>query len=208
MHAGDQRHLQAVLGPSYGGWQALQWALDHPRMVDRIGVLMSGLRHPPGLSAASTRAKFADSPQWHGGWYYDHGGMYETLMAMRRQTLKSYGLERLYAERYPDSAQVAAALERACDNWASQFDPNSMVALAGAAEQFDVRARVEEIRARLLFVICTTDAVFPPDPEVRALVVKVPGEKRYLELDSPYGHMASGVEWRRLEGELRWLLEG
>jgi homoserine O-acetyltransferase len=57
-------------------------------------------------------------------------------------------------------------------------------------------------------VICTTDAVFPPDPEVRALVERVPGEKRYLELDSPYGHMASGVEWRRLEGELRWLLEG
>ena len=44
--------------------------------------------------------------------------------------------------------------------------------------------------------------------EVRALVERVPGEKRYLELDSPYGHMASGVEWRRLEGELRWLLEG
>jgi homoserine O-acetyltransferase len=29
---------------------------------------------------------------------------------------------------------------------------------------------------------------------------------RYHELDSPYGHMAPGVEWRQLEDDLRWLL--
>lgn len=201
------RHLRAVVGPSYGGFQSLQWALDHPEMVDAIGVLMSGPRAPAGLGAAGTRAKFAESPEWHGGWYYEHGGMYRTLMQMRRQTLASYGLERLYAERYPDAADRAAAMERACDAWASRFDPNSMVVLAGAAEHFDVRARLAQIRQRLLFVVCTTDAVFPPDPAVRALLEQVPGPLRYLELDSPYGHMASGVEWRRLVPELQWLLQ-
>lgn len=90
------RHLKAVVGPSYGGWQALQWALDHPDIVDAIGVLMSGLTHPPGLSAASARTRFAESPQWHHGRYHEHGGMYDTLLQMRMQTLRSYGLERLY----------------------------------------------------------------------------------------------------------------
>ena len=33
------------------------------------------------------------------------------------------------------------------------------------------------------------------------------GPLRYRELDSPYGHMASGVEWQRLEEDLRWLLD-
>jgi homoserine O-acetyltransferase len=200
------QHLAAVAGPSYGGWQALQWALQYPHMVDAIGVLMSGLKHPEGLSAESTRAKFSGSPEWHGGWYYAHGGMVETLLAMRLQTLRSYGLERLYEDRIPDAAARAEAMQKPCRVWASQFDPHSMIALAGAAERFDVRSRVDQIRARMLFVVCTTDAIFPPDAQVRDLLQKVPAEVRYRELESPYGHMASGVEWRRLEDDLRWLL--
>lgn len=199
-------HLRAVLGPSYGGWQALQWALAHPGMVDAIGVLVSGLRHPPGLSAASQRARLAASPEWHGGWHYEHGRMYRTLIELRRQTLRSYGLERLYLEHYPDPQERHQAMERSCHEWASRFDPNSLVALAGAAERFDVRDRLHAIRARMLFMVCTTDAIFPPDPQIKALVENMPAPHRYVELDSPFGHMASGVEWQRLEEDLRWLL--
>ncbi len=199
-------HLRAVVGPSYGGWQALQWALDHPDTVDAIGVLMSGLTHPPGLGRASTLAKFAGSAEWHGGRYYDHGGMPLTLFNMRVQTLRSYGLERLYVDRYPDPAERQAALEKSAREWAGRFDPNSMIALAGAAEHFDVRDRVSAIRAKMLFVICTTDAVFPPNAEVTERVRTAQGPVRYVEIESPYGHIASGVEWRTLEAELRWLL--
>jgi len=198
--------LRAVVGPSYGGWQALQWALDYPDMVDAIGVLMSGLAHPAGLSAAGTRARFADSPEWHGGHYYARGGMAQTLFELRMQTLRSYGMERLYGDRLGDPAERERALERQSSEWAARFDANSMVSLAGAAERFDVRGRVDEIRARLLFAVCTTDAIFPPDPQTRALLARRPGQTRYLELDSPYGHMASGAEWRRLDPELRWLM--
>lgn len=144
------KHLRAVVGPSYGGWQALQWALDHPDRVDAIGVLMSGLTHPPGLDRASTLAKFAGSAEWHGGRYDERGGMLQTLFDIRLQTLRSYGLERLYADRYRDPADRQAALERSAREWAARFDPNSMVALAGAAERFDVRDRVEAIRAKML----------------------------------------------------------
>lgn len=201
-------HLHAVVGPSYGGWQALQWALDHPDMVDAIGMLMSGLTHPPGLSARSTRDKLAGSPEWHGGWYYDHGGMPKTMLDMRLQTLRNYGLERLFADQISDPRERQAAMERPCREWAANFDPNSMVVLAGAAECFDVRARVGDLRARLLFVVCSTDAVFPPDTHTPELLRQARGEVRYLELDSPYGHMASGIEWRQLEPELRWMLAG
>lgn len=200
------RHLHAVTGPSYGGWQALQWALEHPDMVDGIGVMMSGLTHPADLSAEATRARFATSPEWHGGNYYAHGGMVRTLFDMRMQTLRNYGLERLYEDRLPEPAQRQAELERQSRDWAGKFDPLSMVVLADAAEHFDVRSRVADIRARLLFVVCTTDRIFPPDAQTRELLKKAPGELRYRELESPYGHMASGVEWRRLEDDLRWLL--
>jgi homoserine O-acetyltransferase len=201
------RHLRAVVGPSYGGWQALQWALDHPAMVDAIGVIVSGLRHPEGLGAASTRERLATMPGWQGGWHYGHAGVREAMQAQRLQTLQSYGLERLFADRIADPEERRAAMEKPCREWAERFDPNSLVALAGAAEHFDVRGRVAEVRARTLFVVCTTDKVFPPDAETPRLLQQLPAPVRYLELDSPYGHVASGVEWRRLEGELRWMLE-
>ena len=201
------RHLRAVVGPSYGGWQALQWALSFPDMVDAVGSLVSGLTHPKGLSAESTRQRFADHPAWNGGWHYGDPRMKEMLMELRLQTLRSYGLERLFEARIADPAQRQAAMDQACRQWAERFDPNSMVTLAAAAERFDVRDRLSEIRARLLFMVCTTDAIFPPDPVVRALLDAVPAPLRYRELDSPYGHMASGVEWPRLEDDLRWLLD-
>lgn len=201
-------HLQAVVGPSYGGWQALQWGLQYPEQVDAIGAIVSGLTHPPGLSAQGQRARLADSPEWHGGRFHAQGGMPETLFALRMQTMRQYGLERLYQDRLPDPAEREALLVRQCRDWASRFDPHSLVVLAGAAERFDVRERMDELRARLLFVVCATDAIFPPDAAIEQRVRSVAAPTRYVELDSPYGHMASGVEWRQLEGELRWLLAG
>jgi homoserine O-acetyltransferase len=199
-------HLRAVVGPSYGGWQALQWALDYPGMVDAIGVIVSGLTHPEGLSAQTQRQKFENSPEWHGGRFYEYGGMLRSLFELRMQTMRSYGLQRLYADQFEDPAQQQLALERRCREWAARFDPHSMIVLAGAAETFDVRDRVNDIRCRLLFVACTTDSIFPPETSTPALLRCAPGVSRYVELDSPYGHMASGVEWRRLGPELAWLL--
>lgn len=200
------RHLRAVVGPSYGGWQALQWALAYPDMVDAAGVIVSGLTHPAGLSAQDQRDKLAQSPEWHGGNYHAHGGMTETLFDIRMQTMRNYGLERLYEDRESDPAKRQALLEKPCRDWAARFDPYSLVVLAGAAEPFDVRDRLHELRARLLLVVCTTDAIFPPNPDTTAQVNALSVPHRYVEIDSPYGHMASGVEWRKLVPELRWLL--
>ncbi|MEN9538028.1 MAG: Homoserine O-acetyltransferase [Pseudomonadota bacterium] len=201
------RHLRAVLGPSYGGWQALQWALSFPDEVDAIGVIASDFRHPIGQSKATQIARLSQSPQWHGGWYYDTGGMAETLLALRLQTLQNYGLETLYEQRYPDPAQRRAAMEAPARAWSQQFDANSMVVLAAAAEHFDVASRVEAIRARTLLVQCNTDKVFPASEESRALLARVSAPTRYVELDSPYGHMASGVEIARWQDQIAWLLE-
>jgi homoserine O-acetyltransferase len=201
------RHLQAVLGPSYGGSQALQWALSYPEMVDAIGVIASGFHFPPSLSKASQIARLAQSPQWHSGWYYDKGGMAETLRALRLQTLQIYGLETLYEKRYPDPAQRRAAMEAPAHAWAEQFDANSLVVLSGAAEQFDVADRVEAIRARTLLVQCTTDKLFPADEASRQTLSRIAAPTRYVELDSPYGHMASGVDIAKWQHEIAWLLD-
>lgn len=201
------RHLRAVIGPSYGGWQALQWALDHPDQVDAIGVISSDFQHPPGQSKAAERARLAASPQWHDGRYAEHGGMVDTLYAMRLQAMKNYGLEQLYATRMPNPAERQAALEAVCRTWAEQFDANSLVALSGAAEHFDVGPRAGEIKARTLMVQCTTDKIFPACDAARKRLAQVPAPTRYVALDSPYGHMAASVEMARWEAEIGWLLD-
>jgi homoserine O-acetyltransferase len=198
--------LRAVIGPSYGGIQALQWALDHPDLVDAIGVVSSDFRNPPGHGRQQQIARLAASPQWHGGWYYDQGGMVHTLQALRRQTLQAYGIEQLHAARGLTPERSRERVEAASRQWAEAFDANSLPVLAGAAERFDVRERLHEIRARVLMVQATTDALFPANEASREALARIPAPTRYIALDSPYGHMAASVEAARWQHQIAWLL--
>jgi homoserine O-acetyltransferase len=198
--------LRAVIGPSYGGFQALQWALDHPDRVDAIGVISSDLRSPPGLGKAQQIARLSASPQWHDGRYHDRGGMAETLFALRRQTLQTYGLERLFAARGLSEQEGHERLDAACRQWSQHFDAHSLPVLAGAAEHFDVRDRLHEIRARVLMVQATTDAIFPANDASREALSRIAAPTRYVALDSPFGHMAASVEAARWQHEIAWLL--
>ena len=200
------RRLRAVMGPSYGGFQALQWALDHPDHVDAIGVISSDLFSPPGLGKAQQIARLSTSGQWHDGQYHERGGMVETLFALRRQTLQTYGLERLLAARGLSDEEARERLDTGCRQWAQRFDPISLPVLAGAAELFDVRGRLHEIRARVLMVQATTDAIFPASDTSRACLARIPAPTRYVALDSPFGHMAASVEAVRWQHEIKWLL--
>lgn len=198
--------LRAVIGPSYGGFQALQWALDHPDRVDAIGVISADFRSPPGMGKAQQIARLAASPQWHGGHHHEHGGMVQTLEALRRQTLQTYGLERLLAARGLSPEQARERLEAGCRDWAVRFAPHSLPVLAGAAEHFDARARLQDIRARVLMVQASTDAIFPANESSRQLLARIPAPTRYLSLDSPYGHMAASAEADRWQHHIAWLL--
>ena len=132
--------------------------------------------------------------------------MFESMVEMRFQTLINYGLDRLYSTRIPDPTEREATIMASCRLWASQFDPNSMVVLADAAEHFDVSTRVDNIRARVLMVQCTTDRLFPANDHTEAQLARVPAPTRYVRLDSPYGHMASGVELPKWQAHIAWLL--
>lgn len=199
--------LQAVVGPSYGGWQALQWAVQFPDWVRAAGAVVSGLTHPNGLCGDAQRDKLAASPEWHGGDFYAHGGMRETLKALRWKTMQDYGLERLYADRVTDPAERQRLMQTQCEYWAERFDPHSLIVLARAAESFDVRPALAQLRCKLWFAVSRTDLIFPPDEAVREQLQSLAIPVHYQLIDSEYGHMASGVEWRSLEAPLRWLID-
>src|SRR5437773_4485076 len=158
------KHLVAVAGPSYGGYQAFQWAVAYPDFVDAIVPVNTA----PWASVntdkqlAEMEARLATDPEWHGGRYYGKGGAKTVLTEIRIETLRRYGTEANLAARYPDPAERAAALRALAENWAKNWDANSLLILRRALLGFDTRPDFAKINAAVLYILCRTDALFPP----------------------------------------------
>jgi homoserine O-acetyltransferase/O-succinyltransferase len=189
------RRLRAVAGPSFGGFQAFEWAIAYPDFVDGI-VVATSAPFCPAADVAGVVARLSEDPNWHGGDYYAHGGVTHTLARMRADALRTFGIDAVLEQRFPDAAARAKEIERLADAWAARFDANSMVILMRAAARFDVRDRLSRIAARVLLVLSSTDRLFPPSlgPEVVRLLQDAGVRVEYCELDSRYGHFASGMD--------------
>jgi homoserine O-acetyltransferase len=178
-------HLRAVVGPSYGGFQAFQWAITFPDSMDGIVAVVSSPRAQSRDRVATLLARFERNPNWHGGNYYDTPGMRETLLALRVETLNRYGMNASNAE-----------IERLASVWANEFDANSLLVLGRAMETYDVTPELHRIRVPVLYVLSRTDELFPPSlaPEVMNMLRKAGVEASYFEIDSDLGHLASGAD--------------
>ena len=185
-------HLRAVVGPSYGGFQAFQWAVSFPDFMDGIVPVVTAPRARLNMTA-DTLARFQRDRNWNGGDYYDTGGMWETMIALRADTLRRYGMT------------DEAAIRRAAANWADVFDANSLLILGWAAEAYDVTGRLDRIRVPVLYVISRTDALFPPAhaPAVMQALRDAGVDATYFEIYSDKGHLASGADAAKWAPALR-----
>jgi homoserine O-acetyltransferase len=229
------RHLVAVAGPSYGGYQAFQWAVAYPGFMDAIVPVNTA----PWASAntdkqlAEMQARLATDPEWHGGRYYGpsgaksggaksggaksggaksggakSGGAKTVLAEIRVETLKRYGIEASLAPRYPDPAERDRAIREAAVKWATNWDANSLLILRRALLGFDTRPDFRKIKATVLYVLCRTDALFPPKiaPGVMQALDAAGVAARYFEIDSDLGHSSSGPAHAKWSPVLREFL--
>jgi len=203
------KHLVAVAGPSFGGYQAFQWAVAYPDMMDGIVAVVTAPRSSNvEKSLAELQERLATDPQWNGGWYYDRGGAKTVLTEIRAETLKCYGIEAALTARYPDPAQREAEIRRRAAEWAQHWDANSLVILRRATLGFDTIPEFPKIKAKVLYVLCRSDRVFPPTIAPRYLdALKAAGvDARYFEIDSDLGHSASGPDHAKWDPTLREFL--
>jgi homoserine O-acetyltransferase/O-succinyltransferase len=204
------KHLVAVAGPSYGGYQAFQWAVAYPDFMDAIVAVNTAPWASPNTDKqlAEMRARLATDPEWHGGRYYGKGGAKAVLTEIRVETLKRYGIEANLAPRYPDPAEREAAIREAAANWARNWDANSLLILRRALLGFDARPDFRKIKAAVLYVLCRTDALFPPKiaPGVMQALVEAEVTARYFEIDSDLGHSSAGPEHAKWSPVLREFL--
>jgi homoserine O-acetyltransferase len=189
-------HLLAVVGPSYGGFQAFQWAVTFPDFMDGVAPVVTSPLPPQSDREEALLAWFEKHPNWNGGDYYDRGGVQDTLTALRVDTLTRYGLADSLAERFPDPAARDAELRRIASGWAEVFDANSLFVLGRAMATYDVAKDFGRIRVPVLYVLSRTDALFPPSlaPGVMAGLRDAGVDAAYFEIDSDHGHLASGAD--------------
>jgi homoserine O-acetyltransferase len=189
-------HLVAVVGPSYGGVQAFQWAVTFPDFMDGIVPVTAGIKSNGGAGLAALIAELAADPNWNNGRYYDRGGVREALTRIRIRTLISYGMREHLAAAFPDPAAREAEIERVARKWASEFDANALITLGRASARFYVESELSRIRARVLYVLSRTDQIFPPSlaPGVMAKLKAAAVRAEYVEIDSELGHAAPGID--------------
>ena len=196
-HYGVTR-LALAVGPSMGGYQAFEWGVAFPDFVQRVAAAVTCPYHrSPIASETALRAALAAAPAWRGGHYVDApGSMRPFMKTMRIATLERYGIDAELAASFPDPVARAAEIERLAADWAAVFDPNALLALTRACDKFDVRPRLHDLRAPVLYVNSRTDVGFPPElaHEVMPLFAAAGVKARYIELDSDKGHLASGAD--------------
>jgi homoserine O-acetyltransferase/O-succinyltransferase len=205
-------HLVAVAGPSYGGYQAFQWAVAYPDFMDAIVPVNTA----PWASVntdkqlAEVTARLESDPDWQGGRYHGTGrGPVATLTQIRIDTLTRYGTAANLARRFPDPKEAERALREMALNWARNWDAHSLIILRRALLGWDTRPDFARIRAKVLYILCRSDPLFPPKiaPAVIEALKAEGVEARYFEIDSDLGHSSSGPEHAKWSAVLREFLE-
>jgi len=210
-HLGIER-LVAIVGPSYGGFQALQWAVDYPDAMRGIAAIVTAPLVPRERSdgnVARLLTTLSNDPNWNGGDYYDTGGVLESMIQIRSATLMTYGIVTRLRDTISDPEQIEAAIRDEATRWAEGFDANSLLILAKALRGFDVTGQLGNIKSKVLYVLSRTDKLFPPELAASVMpALKAAGvDADYFLLDSDYGHSASGRDAHKWAPRLREFME-
>jgi homoserine O-acetyltransferase/O-succinyltransferase len=204
--------LVAIVGPSYGGFQAFQWAVDYPDAMRGIAAVVTAPAVPRERSEGNLlhlHATLSKDPHWNDGDYYDRGGVLESMIQIRTATLKTYGIETRLRDTLSDPDEIEAAIREEATQWARGFDASSLLILAKALRSFDVTGEFGKVKARVLYVLSRTDRLFPPElaPGVMAGLKAAGVDADYFLLDSDYGHSASGRDAHKWTPRLRRFME-
>ncbi|MFD4839458.1 alpha/beta fold hydrolase [Achromobacter sp. NPDC058515] len=183
--------LDAVVGYSYGGYQAFQWAVASPLPVGRVVALASAPRGSGseadvlrlrGLAAA---LEAGDLDAWN-GW-----------VEMRCATLRGHGYGRWLADAGEPDPELRLRAEASA--WAARFSPWSMAALRASACRYDTLKALLTTSTPVHWLRCESDALFPPDDPSVQMEAPYPSNIVRTRVAGRYGHLSPLLEgslWR------------
>ncbi|MFT4211684.1 MAG: homoserine O-acetyltransferase [Microbacterium sp.] len=205
------RRWAAVIGPSYGGMHALEFAVTYGDLVERSAVIAA----PPLTTAeqvASNTLQLAlvtSEPEFRAGAH--QGRPLAGLQLARRLGMLAYRGETELDDRFGRTEQddgsgrfaVDSYLDHGARKFAERFDPNSYVTLVTSKNTHDVgrgrgsaRRALETVRHPTLVIGIDSDQLFPLRQQefiARHIPSSVTGD-RPLVLESAHGHDSFLIE--------------
>jgi homoserine O-acetyltransferase len=206
----------AVVGPSLGGMQVLQWSIDFPERLRHAIVIAAA----PKLSAQNiafnevARQAITSDPEFHEGRFYDHDTIPRRGLMLARMlghiTYLSDDAMRAKFGRELRAGQVGYSFDTEFEvesylryqgkSFVDRFDANSYLLLTKSLDYFDPAARTGDdltaalapARARFLVLSFTSDWRFPPERSREIVKALLDGHKRvtYAEIEANHGHDA------------------
>jgi homoserine O-acetyltransferase len=166
-------HVVAVVGPSMGGMQALQWGVSHPDYMDSLVALVPLAKTPAwsvAVMEASRKAIMLD-PAWNQGNYTDPP---EQGIRLWRDILGFLAARspEMYREQFPgNQLDVLPWLQQQETNLIKVFDANDWIYQTWAYDRHDVGTTpgfngdtakaLQVIKAKTLILLGTKDLLNP-----------------------------------------------
>jgi homoserine O-acetyltransferase len=181
------RRLRLVIGGSFGGMQALEWAWAAPDLVESLAVIAASGRHSPWTIAWSEAQRQAIALDPVAG-----------LAVARMIAMSTYRSHASYQSRFArnrdhDAFAVESWLRGHGDRLVQRFDAGTYVTLTEAMDSHDIaRGRgtyenaLASIRQRTLIVSIDSDVLYPPS-EQEELAMLMPNATLHT-IASEHGH--------------------
>ena len=223
-------HLHAIIGGSFGGMQATQWAIDYPDFVSNVVNLCSSLSFSAeaiGFNHVMRQAVIND-PHFNNGDYYD-GEKPDKGLAIARmlgmltyrtdiQLNKAFGrATKAEGNLQGDYFQVESYLSYQGQKFLARFDANSYLHLLRALDLYDpsigyadLKTALSRIKAAYTLVAVENDQLFKLSElrKSKQLLEQSGVRLTYHEFASDYGHDAFLVDYAFFEKKIRDGLAG
>src|SRR3954467_12053320 len=165
-------HLVAVIGPSMGGMQALQWGVSHPDTMDAL-VAMVPLAKTPAWNVAvleASRKAIMNDAAWKDG-NYDAPPEKGIRLWRDILTLLAARTPDMYSAQFKNGMDVLPWMEQQETSMIKAFDANDWIYQTGAYERHDVGTpagfngdtakALGSIKAKTLILTGTKDLLNP-----------------------------------------------
>lgn len=211
-HLGIKK-IHTVIGGSIGGYQALEYSIMFPDLIQHLVFIAASVKSSPWTVAFNQSQRLAIEADPTFFEERPYGGM-AGLKAARSIALLGYRNERTYSRTQADSDESLTSNHRASsyqnhqgDKLVKRFDAYSYHAISRLMDTHNVvreRGSLGEaigcIKARVLSIGISTDGLFPPHEQ--KLLAHV-SQGVYVEIDSTYGHDGFLLEVEQLTDAIR-----
>ena len=210
--------LHAVIGPSMGGMQALQWAISYPDMCQRCVVIATSASLSPQALAfgAVGRNAITSDKAFNQGNYGDSrpknglsiARMIGHITYLSKESMgDKFGRKLQEKEDYgfalDTDFQIESYLSHQGDKFVENFDANSYLYLSKALSYFDLEKEYgslkdafKQVSASLLLISISSDWLYPTEQSKRIArtCMRLNKPVTFCEVESPYGHDAFLIE--------------